>query len=72
MACFKGVVNAVGAANGQDSRGVFQECTVLWTAGCWLGRKFHGVNASSTADLGILQFSLILYDDVWLGVIDEY
>ena len=25
-----------GAANGQDSWGLFQGCTRLWTAGCWL------------------------------------
>ena len=33
--------------------GLFQGCTGLWTAGCWLARRLHQVKASTTMDLGI-------------------
>ena len=33
--------------------GLFQECTGLWTAGCWLVRRLHQLQASITIDLGI-------------------
>ena len=48
-----------GAANGQDSWGLFRDgCTGLWTAGCWLARRLHRLKASTTTtmDLGILIF----------------
>ena len=41
--------------------GLFQGCTGLWTAGCWLARRLHQLKAFTTMDLGI-QFSLFLYD----------
>ena len=60
--------------------GLFQGCTGLWTAGCWLARRLHQLKASTTTDLGIsiflilvrcvalrnsvFQFSLFSYD-VW-------
>ena len=50
-----------GAANGQDSWGVFQGCSGLWTAGCWLARRLHQLKASTTMALRI-SFFLILYD----------
>ena len=37
-------------------RGVFQGCTGLWTAGCWLARRLHQLKASTTMDLGISIF----------------
>ena len=45
-----------GSANGQDSLGLFQGCTGLWTAGCWLARRLHQLKASTTMDLGISIF----------------
>ena len=33
--------------------GLFQGCTELWTAGCWLARRLHQRKASTTMDLGI-------------------
>ena len=33
--------------------GLFQGCTGLWTAGCWLARRLHQLRASTTMDLGI-------------------
>ena len=42
-----------GVANGQDSWGIFQGCTGLCTAGCWLARRLHQLKASTTMDLGI-------------------
>ena len=41
-----------GAKYGQDSRGVFQGCTGLWTAGCRLARQLHRLKASTAMDLG--------------------
>ena len=35
--------------------GLFQGCTGLWTAGCWLARRLHQLKAS-TMDLGISFF----------------
>ena len=46
------------AANGQDSWGVFQGCTGLWTVGCWLARRLHQSIASTAIDL-FITFSLI-------------
>ena len=37
--------------------GLFQGCTGLWTAGCWLARRLRQLKASTTMDLGI---SLVL------------
>ena len=36
--------------------GLFQGCTGLWTAGCWLARRLHQLKASPTMDLGISIF----------------
>ena len=36
--------------------GLFQGCTGLWTAGCWLARRLHHPKASTTMDLGISIF----------------
>ena len=33
--------------------GLFQGCTGLWTAGCWLARWLHQLKASATMDFGI-------------------
>ena len=33
--------------------GLFQGCTGLWTAGCWLARRLHQLKASTTIDLSI-------------------
>ena len=35
---------------------LFQGCTGLWTAGCWLARRLHQLKASTTMDLGISIF----------------
>ena len=35
---------------------LFQGCTGLWTAGCWLARRLHQLKASTTVDLGISFF----------------
>ena len=43
--------------------GLFQGCTGLWTAGCWLVRRLHQLKASTTMDLGI-SISLYFYN-VW-------
>ena len=43
--------------------GIFQGCTGLWKAGCWLARRLHELKASTTMDLGI-SVLLDLYD-VW-------
>ena len=45
-----------GAANGQDSWGVFQGCIGLWTAGWWFARRLHQLKASIVMDLGITIF----------------
>ena len=45
-----------GAANGQDTWGIFQGCTGLWTAGCWLARRLRQLKASTTMDLSISFF----------------
>ena len=36
--------------------GLFQGCTWLWTAGCWLARRLHQLKAFTTMDLGISIF----------------
>ena len=36
--------------------GLFQGCTGLWTAGCWLARRLHQLKASTTMDLSISIF----------------
>ena len=38
--------------------GLFQGCTGLWTAGCWLTRRLYQLKASTTMDLGISIFLL--------------
>ena len=40
--------------------GVFQGCTGLWTAGCWLARRLHQLKASTTMDLGISIFLIFV------------
>ena len=54
-----------GAANEQDSRGVFQGCTGLWTAGgCWLACRLHQIKVSPAMDHGytfVLQYYPFLY-----------
>ena len=41
---------------GKRFAGLFQGCTGLWTAGCWLARRLHQLKASTTMDLGISIF----------------
>ena len=36
--------------------GLFQGCTGLWTAGCWLARRLPQLKASTTMNLGISIF----------------
>ena len=36
--------------------GIFEGCTKLWTAGCWLARQLHQLKASTTMDLDISIF----------------
>ena len=36
--------------------GLFQGCTRLWTAGCWLARRLHQLKASTTMDLSMSIF----------------
>ena len=43
--------------------GLFQGCTELWTAGCWLARRLHQLKASTIMDLGISIFRNLY--DVW-------
>ena len=39
---------------GQESWGIFQECTWHWTAGCWLARGLHQLKVATAAmDLGL-------------------
>ena len=40
--------------------GLFQGCTGLWTAGCWLARRLHQLKASITIDLGISFFLIFV------------
>ena len=49
--------------------GLFQGCTGLWTAGCWLTRRLHQLKASTTMDLGI-SFFLISVQCVALRILD--
>ena len=49
--------------------GLFQGCTGLWTAGCWLARRLHQLKASTTMDLGI-SFFLISVRCVALRILD--
>ena len=53
-----------GAVNGQDSWGIFQGYTGLWTAGYWFARRLHQPKASTTMDLGI---SIFLFS-AWRGL----
>ena len=39
---------------------LFQGCTALWTAGCWLARRLHQLKASTTMDLGISIFLIFV------------
>ena len=41
-------------------RGVFQGCTGLWTAGCWLTRRLYQLKTSTTMDLGISVFLIFV------------
>ena len=50
---FSSYVGQQGAANGQDSGGVFQGCAGLWTAGHWLARRLYQLKAFTIMDLGI-------------------
>ena len=36
--------------------GIFQGCTGLWTAGCWLARRLHQLKPPTTMDFGISFF----------------
>ena len=36
--------------------GLFQGCTGLWTARCWLARRLHQLKASTTMNLDISIF----------------
>ena len=49
--------------------GLFQGCTGLWTAGCWLACRLHQLKASTTMDLGI-SFFLISVQCVALRILD--
>ena len=40
--------------------GLFQGCTGLWTAGCWLARRLRQLKASTTMDLGISIFLIFV------------
>ena len=40
--------------------GLFQGCTGLWTAGCWLARRLHQLKASTAMDLGISIFLIFV------------
>ena len=40
--------------------GLFQGCTGLWTAGCWLARRLHQLKAFTTMDLGISIFLIFV------------
>ena len=42
-------------------RGLFQGCTGLWTAGCWLARRLRQLKASTTVDLGISIFLIFVW-----------
>ena len=37
-------------------RGAFSRITGLWTAGCWFARLLRQLKASTTIDLGIINF----------------
>ena len=64
-----------GAADGQDSWGIFQGYTGLWTAGCWLARPLHELKASTTMDLDISIFHFSYFCMTWrlekLGLVDQ-
>ena len=51
------------ARSGERARfvGLFQGCTGLWTAGCWLARRLHQLKASITMD-SVFHFFLFLYN----------
>ena len=53
--------------------GLFQGCTGLWTAECWLARRLHQLKASTTMDLGISFFfsflTVVRLDK--LGLVDQ-
>ena len=49
--------NQGGTANGQHFWGVFQGCTGLWTAGCWLEHRLRQLKASTAVDLSTVIFS---------------
>ena len=38
--------------------GLFQGCTGLWTAGCWLARRLHQLTTSTTMYLGFSIFPI--------------
>ena len=40
--------------------GLFQGCTGLWAAGCWLARRLHQLKVSTTVDLSILIFPIFV------------
>ena len=39
---------------------IFQECTGLWRAGCWLARRLHQLKASTTMDVSISIFVIFV------------
>ena len=48
--------------NGERARlvGLFQGCTGLWTAGCWLAHRLSQLQVSTTVDLGISIFLIFV------------
>ena len=58
-----GLFLPTGAArSGEWARfvGLYQGCTGLWTAECWLARRLHQLKASTTMDLGISIFLIFV------------
>ena len=51
-----GLFSSYEGPNGQDSWDVFEGCSGIWTAGCWLARRLYQFKASTTIDLGIFLF----------------
>ena len=51
--------------------GLFQGCTGLWTAGCWLARRLHQLKASTIMDLGISIFLITTCGLEKLGLVDQ-
>ena len=54
---------ATGSGERARFVGLFQGCTGLWMAGCWVARRFHQLKAPPPWT-SVFQFSVFLYD-VW-------